>query len=106
MGKLEGGSVQVNSGRFWNFKRDGKIYDFLIEARTNEKESTGSYRIERKEWEAIRRDARQEPPGLKPAMQITIQDLDLMVVELLDFQDMLTRLVALEARLENESGSL
>jgi hypothetical protein len=50
LGQLEGGRTQVNSGRFWNFKRDGKIYEFLIEARTNEKPSVKSYRIEKDEW--------------------------------------------------------
>lgn len=88
LGKLEGGSKQVNSGRFWNFKRDAKLHEFLVEARTTENQS---YRIEHGEWLAIRKDAHYEPPGLKPAMQVTIQGLELMVIELQDFQDLYVR---------------
>lgn len=93
---LPGGRKGLNSGRFWNVKRDGKLYDFLVEARTNEKPNVTSYRIEYEEWQNLRRDALREPPGLKPAMQVTIRDLDLIVIELRDFQDMQSRLVMLE----------
>ena len=95
---MEGGSKQINSGRFWHSRRDNKLYDFLIEARTTEAES---YRIEREEWLQMRRDAIREPPGMKPGMQISIKDLDLIVVELNHFHDMQVRLVALEAMVED-----
>jgi hypothetical protein len=97
LGQMEGGSQQINSGRFWHSRRDAKLFDFLIEARTTEAES---YRIQKEEWIQIRKDALREPLGLKPAIQITIGDLDLVVIELDHFQDMNIRLVALEAQLE------
>jgi hypothetical protein len=101
LGQMEGGSQQINSGRFWHSRRDAKLFNFLIEARTNENPTVKSYRIERDEWLEMRKDAYREPPGLKPAMQITIQDLDLVVIELDDFRDMNIRLIALEAMLED-----
>lgn len=100
LGKMPEGRQQVNSGRFWRWARDGVVWNFLVEARTNEKADTESYRIRRREWEVIRAEAFRTPPGLRPAMQITIQDLDLMVMELGDFQTMYTRLIELEARYE------
>lgn len=97
IGRLPGGSKQVNSGRMWRWKRDGILHEFLIEARTTNK---GSYRIEREEFLDIRKQALQTPPGLLPGMQIEIQDLDLMVMELEAFQDLYLRLIELEARVE------
>jgi hypothetical protein len=97
IGKMEGGRKQVNSGRFWRWKRDGILHSFLVEARTTEVES---YRIEKKEFQQIRKQAFQTPPGLLAAMQIDIQDLQLMVTELSVFQERELRLVELETRLE------
>lgn len=95
IGKMDGGERQVNSGRFWRWKRDGKLYEFLVEARTVEK--SRSYTISKDEFQHIRRQALQTPPGLLPAMQIDILDLSLMVIELTAFQDLYARLIALEA---------
>jgi hypothetical protein len=83
----------VNSGRFWQWKRDGRIGNFLIEARTTEAKS---YRIEESEFHDLRKQALMEPGGLLPAMQVTINDLDLMVIELAVFSDMNARLLYLE----------
>src|SRR5262245_52771812 len=99
IGKMPEGKVQPNSGRLWRWKRDGIIWNFLIEARTTEKES---YRIERKEFLDIRKQAIQTPPGLKPAMQIDIQNLRLIVLELDDWEAVYTRLVELENNLSDE----
>ena len=98
LGKMEGGSKQVNSGRLWRWKRDARLHNFLIEARTTD---AGSYRVERKEFLDIRRQARQTPPGLLPAMQIDLGDLHLMVTELSAFQDAQMRIIELEAALED-----
>lgn len=103
LGKMPHGKQQVNSGRFWRWARDGIVWNFLVEARTNEKAEVNSYRIQVREWEQIRTEAFRTPPGLKPAMQITIQNVDLMVIELTDFESMYTRLVELEARYEADT---
>jgi len=106
LGKSEGGKKQVNSGRFWRWKRDGILYDFLIEARTTEK---ASYRIDKNEWLDIRKQAFQTPPGLLPGMQIDIQDVQLLVVELAAGEGMIKRLLELEAlieRYERETGNV
>jgi hypothetical protein len=98
LSSLPGGKKGVNSGRFWRFKRDGRIYDFLIEARTNEKPGVKSYRIEKNEFLELRRQALAEPGGMKPAMQISIDDLDLICIELNDFTEMYHRLIQLAER--------
>ena len=96
LNKLPGGQKGVNSGRFWRWPRDGRIYDFMVEARTNEKAGAKSYSINKKEFEDIRQEALTAPGGMKPAMQITMDDLHLIVIELRDFTSMLTRLMELE----------
>lgn len=98
LGKLEGGERQVNSGRIWRWKRDGKLREFLIEARTTDQ---GSYSISKKEWLAMRIDAYKTPPGLLPGMQIDIQDLSLLAIELTAFQDLYAELIALRGLIEN-----
>jgi hypothetical protein len=94
LGNMEGGKKQVNSGRFWRWKRDGILHSFLIEARTTK---DGSYRIEKKEFLQIRRQAFQTPPGLLAGMQIDIQDLQLIAIELGAFQDLNVHCMELEA---------
>jgi hypothetical protein len=91
------GRRQVNSGRFWRWKRDGIVWNFLVEARTA---SAGSYRIEEAEFQKIRREAITTPPGLKPAMQIDVAETQLWLMELRDWEAVYTRLIELEARLE------
>lgn len=93
--KLPAGSRQVNSGRFWRWKRDNKVWNFLVESRTTE---SGSYSVNRKEFEQIRQEAITEPPGHKPAMQIDIQELNLWLMELTDWEAVLTHMIELEAR--------
>jgi len=95
--EMEGGAPQVNSGRLWRWKRDARLHNFLIEARTTDKES---YRIEKREFLQMRKDALQTPPGLLPGMQIDIQELHLMVVELNAFQELSLRVIELETLLE------
>jgi len=97
LAEMEGGSPQVNSGRFWRWKRDNKLFNFLIEARTTDHES---YRIEKREFLQMRKDALQTPPGMLPGMQIDLQELHLMVIELNAFQDLNMRVIELETLLE------
>lgn len=94
---MEGGRKTVNSGRLWRWKRDNILHNFLIEARTTE---AGSYRIDKKEFQNIRKEAFQTPPGLLPGMQIDLGDLHLIVIELQIFQQMNLRLIELETRIE------
>ena len=90
----EGGQAQNNSGRFWRWKRDGKLFQFLVECRTTEKES---YRIEAKEWKAIERHANQTP-GSVAAMQIDIgDDVKLVVLNERNFRELQQYIAALES---------
>lgn len=97
LGSKQGGSRQVNSGRFWRFKRDAKNYNFLVEARTTE---NASYRIEKSEWLDIRKQGFQTPPGLLPAMNLEIQDLRLMVIEEDQFDAIIVELMELQSKVE------
>lgn len=89
LGKLPGGLQGVNSGRLWRFKRDGRLWDWLIEARTTEKQT---YAISVDEFKKIAREAISTPPGLLPAVQLDIQDESLMIIRLADFQNIMVRL--------------
>jgi hypothetical protein len=102
LGQMEGGERQVNSGRLWRWKRDGKLHNFLIEARTTDK---ASYSISKEEFLKIRKEAFQTPPGLLAGMLIEIQDLRLVAVEEGAFQDSMLRLFELEALVEKYERS-
>jgi hypothetical protein len=65
-----------------------------------------SYRIEKKEFLQIRKQAFQTPPGLLPGMQIDIQDLQLIAIELGAFQDLNVRCMELEALVEKYEREL
>lgn len=110
IGKRDDGQLQINSGRTsWTSKRDGvlgRVYKFLVEARTTDK---GSYRVERQEFLDLKKQAFQTPPGLLPMVQVDIQDLSLVIMELKDFDEMQARMTDLEeladARDEENSGT-
>jgi hypothetical protein len=95
-GRMPFSSKQPNSGRFWRWKRDGIVWNFLVEARTT---TAGSYRVDKEEFQKVRREAITTPPGLKPGMQIDLGELQLWVMELPDWEAVYTRLVELESRL-------
>jgi hypothetical protein len=97
LSKLPGGQKGVNSGRIWNFKRDGRLYDFLIEAKDTQ---SAQYILKLTDWQALAKDAVRVPPGLRPAMQVTIQNTDLVVISLRDFQDLKQQAIELEAMVE------
>jgi len=99
---LPGGRKGVNSGRFRRYPRDGRIYDFLVEARINQKPGAKTATINKAEFQEIRKQALAQPGGMKPMMQITIDDLDLVVLDLQDFNDLYTTLVELSARETHE----
>jgi hypothetical protein len=94
-----GGISHPASGRIWRFRRDGKLFDFLIEARTTE---SGRYCISADEWESVRKEAHMTPPGLMPGMQIDIGDTRLMVIELVVFEEIYNQLVSMTAVLGRE----
>jgi hypothetical protein len=91
---LPGGRKGVNSGRFWRWPRDGRIFDFLVEARTNEKPGAKSATINKAEWLTLKREALSQPGGMLPAMQITMDEVDLIVIDLKDFSGMISDLMA------------
>lgn len=95
--KMPGGEAQVNSGRFWRWKRDAKLHNFLIEARTTEK---GSYSIKEEELLTMKKQAAATPPGLLPGMQIDFPRISIIAIELAAFQDLNMRLIELETLLE------
>lgn len=106
IGKLPGGSKQVSSGRIWRWKRDGKLFVFLIEARTTQDKG---YRITAEEFKEITKEALQTPPGMLPAMQIDIQDVSGIFIRLVDFNEIYTRMLDLEAQVaakNDADGSL
>jgi hypothetical protein len=82
------------SGRLWRWKRDGRFFDWLVEARTT---TAGSYTIKYDEWQDIKRQALQTPPGCMPAMNIEIQDESLMVIQRDVFEELYNELVSLTA---------
>jgi hypothetical protein len=94
---LPQGQRQVNSGRFWRWKRDGIVWNFLVEARTTDR---GSYSISEKEFQSIKREAITTPPGLKPALQIDVGETSLWLMELRDWEQVYSRLIELEQTLE------
>ena len=91
-----GGTTHPASGRIWRFKRDGKLYDFLIEARTTEQDS---YSISLKEWETITKEAHMTPPGCMPALQLDLKDTRLITIEFVVFEEMYNQLVAMAGAL-------
>lgn len=106
IGNLPGGSKQVGSGRIWRWKRDGKLFVFLIEARTTQDKG---YRITAEEFKEITKEALQTPPGMLPAMQIDIQDVSGIFIRLVDFNEIYTRMLDLEAQVaakNDADGSL
>ena len=66
-------------------KRDNKLFEFLVEARTT---SAGSYSISRNEFFELKRQAHATPPGFMPAMQVDIRDLSGIFLELQIFNEM------------------
>lgn len=101
-GQMPEGEKQNNSGRLWRWKRDNKLWNFLVESRTTTK---GSYSISKKEFLSIRREAISTPPGLKPGMQIDLDELQLWCMELRDWEAVYTRLISLEALYEEQEIS-
>jgi hypothetical protein len=104
LARRPGGSRQVNSGRHWFSKRDVRLNGFLVEARITDKDS---YRIERKEFERIIKDALATPPGMLGAMVIEFQGLKLMVTKFQDHEYLMATIGDLqdEVRRLKEGGS-
>ena len=103
--KLPGGGKQVNSGRStWTSKRDntlGRVFRFLVEARTTDKQS---FTFKKREFLDLRKQAYQTPPGLLPMMQIDVGELELALIQLKDLQEIQTRMLDLEERLNADSS--
>ena len=98
LGKAEGGVQNPGSGRIWRFHRDGKLWNFLVEARTTKAKS---YRIDKAEFLKMEKEALQTPPGYLPAMVIEIQDLEIVAIRRKAFNDINRRLMELEAEVDH-----
>lgn len=105
LGKTEGGSTQINSGRStWTSPRDniiGRIYRFLVEARTTEKES---YSISKKEFQDLTKQAVRA--DLLPMIQLDFgSDVQLAIIRLRELDSLQAELVDVLGRLkEAEAG--
>jgi len=82
VGRLPGGSKQVNSGRHWNSRRDNKLNEFLIETRDTDNDS---YPLSKKEFQQVVIDALREPPGYLGGMRISLQGYPLIVMREKDY---------------------
>jgi len=85
-----GGERHPASGRIWRWKRDGHLFDFLIEARDTQADS---YRISYQELQDITKEAYGSPPGFLPAMYLTIKDSEWMLIPRSAFVEIYNELV-------------
>ena len=92
-----GGRKQVNSGRHWFSKRDVRLNGFLVEARTTDADS---YRIDKREFEKIVKDALGTPPGMLGAMFIEFPGLKLMVTKFQDHEYLMSVIGELQDELQ------
>ena len=94
VGRLPGGSKQVNSGRHWNSRRDAKLNEFLLEVRDTDNDS---YPLSKKEFEKVVIDALKEPPGYLGGMRISLQGYPIICIREKDY-------LAFKAQLEAQHG--
>jgi len=85
-----GGRTHPASGRIWRFKRDGTLFDFLIEARHTD---SGSYRVDKSELDQITKEANMTPPGCHPGMQIEFGHEEWILIPLQTFREIYNELV-------------
>lgn len=82
LGEFQGSRRQPGSGRIPGLSRDARMFDnFLVEARTTD---ARSYAVGVDEFQKITQEALRTPPGCLPAMQVTIQGVELWVMRLAD----------------------
>ena len=94
LGQLPNSRTQPNSGRGRFLKRDARIFgNFLTEARTTDAQS---YRIEKKEFQDLTKQAARQPPGCLPLMALEIDGLRLWVIREVDGEEILARLALAE----------
>jgi hypothetical protein len=82
VGRLPGGKKQVNSGRTPFSRRDAKLNEFLLEVRDTDNDT---YKLSRKEFEQVVKDALMEPPGYLGGMRISLQGYPLIVMREKDY---------------------
>lgn len=97
----EGGRRQINSGRLWHSKGDVRLGDFLVEARTTDKES---YRLTVEDLKKIERQAANTGGMPLPAMQIDMSGAQVFVMRLTDHQEREARLSFLEDEVRRLRG--
>ena len=98
LGKTEGGSTQINSGRStWTSPRDnivGRVYRFLVEARTTDR---GSYSISHREFSDLTKQAVRA--DLLPMIQLDIKDQQLAIIRLRELDQLQNELIDALGRL-------
>jgi hypothetical protein len=101
-GKKPGARQQINSGRTWSSKGDATwdspIGRLLIDNKDTE---DFSYRITEDDWDKLKKQANQTPPGCQPGLQIDIRNLRLLVIEEATYDEIVKYILMLESRLEN-----
>lgn len=98
---MAGGQKQVNSGRFWRWKRDVKLWNFLLEARTT---TAKTYRLDSQEFLDIEKQARMTPPGMKAGIQVDFPEVSVIVIRLAEFQEMQMLIQTFAAMVEEEEN--
>lgn len=100
LGKTEGGSKQINSGRStWTSPRDnivGRVYRFLVEARTTDR---GSYSISHREFTDLTKQAVRA--DLLPMIQLDIKDQQLAIIRLRELDQLQNELIDALGRLRD-----
>jgi hypothetical protein len=82
LGKKPGARQQINSGRLYFSRGDVKQkvgpFCFLIDAKHRPE---GSYRLDSRSWQGLKRMANKTPPGCIPMVKVSLGDVDLAIIE-------------------------
>lgn len=95
----QGGSLQINSGRYWHSKRDFKKFTFLFE---NRQTDSKTITINSQELKRITREAMFEHSLPAMRLDFTTAHEDWSLIRSRDLQDFHDHLAQLEGLLEDE----
>ncbi len=99
-----GAKQQPNSGSLWFARGDSILNrEYLVDNKITDK---GSFTIVKQEFLALAQDAIRTPPGLLPALQPTIQGLELWVVRHEDHIAVSNYITALESEIAELKAKL
>jgi hypothetical protein len=95
--KMPGARKQPNSGRLWNRKGDVTLDSFMGRLLIDNKTTEGKgYRITREDWLSLTKLANRTPPGCRPALQVDLPNVSLMVFELALWDEIVNYIMQLE----------